>query len=196
MQTMRHRVLETTACLAALLLALAACGGDPAATDQTPPPDGGQTEDGEAEPTETDPDEDEVGGGAIDVCRPLLATSATVGAVFGGVVSAQFDSQTFTEMAGEVRRCMYTLEGASTSFVEVDYLGAADAWPGVREGYDEFRGPLIDVDGIGDEAFHPTGRQHLVVLAGDVVFSVDTFEMEGSEEEVLELARRIAADAQ
>jgi hypothetical protein len=197
--TQRRNIPQPIAVLAVLLLALTACAGDRPVTDEEASPAAGDESDAELtqdDTTEapTSGDDEAIGLGATDVCSPLLATSATVGEVFGGEVSVQLNSVTFSEMAGELHRCTYTLEGGPALFVEVDQLGTADEWSAIRASYDEHRGPLTPVDGIGDEAFHPDGRQHLVVLAEDVVFSVDTFEGSGAEQEVRELAQRIATD--
>ena len=128
-------------------------------------------------------------GGAIsdacDVTEPAVVTG-----VFGG---------TATEEPGIARNCIYNIQGGSVQQVNVYYYGTAAEWDGIRAGYEENRGPLKEVLGVGDKAFNPgdVGQSEIVVLSGDTAFAVGlglgtpSFEATNS---LRELARRIARD--
>jgi hypothetical protein len=163
------------------LVLLAACGGDDASTTTTTTPDGTTL----AEVTTTTG-----GGGFTDVDPCGLATPEMVSAAFGGAASAD-------EPGALPIICNYTIEGGSSASVAVYYYGIAPNWDGIRAGFESNREGTTDVPGIGDAAFYPNdaGPTELVVLAGDVVFSVSAG-FDGSDEvnaDVAELAAAIAA---
>ncbi len=154
-----------------LVLASVACGG-------------GTTTTGAGTETTAAPG----GGGISSACD--LTEPAAVADVFGGTATAE---------PGIARNCIYTLQGGSVKQVMVYYYGKASEWDGIRAGYEENRGPLTNVPGVGDEAFYPgdVGAYEIVVLSGDVVFAVG-LGLELAEPEavvnVKELATRIAQD--
>lgn len=117
-----------------------------------------------------------------------LTDPQTVAAVFGGTVDG--------EKAGPARNCEYAVQGGAASLVNVYYYGPASDWNGIRAGYETNRGPLSQVDGVGDEAFNPgdLGRREIVVKAGDVAFAVGlgAGAAAGAEDKVQALAERIA----
>jgi hypothetical protein len=178
----RHNSLPARS-LAALvgLLLLASCGGDDASTTTTTTSDGTTL----AEVTTTTGD-----GGFTDVDPCGLATPEMVSAAFGGVASAG-------EPGGLPSICNYTIDGGSSSSVAVFYYGTAPNWDGIRSGFEANRDGTTDVAGIGEAAYYPNdaGPTELVVLSGDVVFSVSAGFGESDEvnADVAELATAIAA---
>jgi hypothetical protein len=134
------------------------------------------------------------GGGGGGVSGPCdLTEPAVVAEVFGGTVSG--------EMPEMARNCRYDVVGGVVDVVHVYYYGPASQWSGIRGGYVDNRGPLTDVAGVGDEAFHPgdVGAEEIVVRSGDVVFAVglvigETYG-DDARAKVRELAIRIATDA-
>jgi hypothetical protein len=125
------------------------------------------------------------GGGVAGPCD--LTEPAEVAEVFGGTVGA--------EEPGVARNCNYAVQGSNATTVAVYYYGDRAIWSGMKGGYAANRGPLTDVAGVGDEAFHPgdVGALELVVLAGDVAFAVGIVDGDGTAAQVKELATRIAA---
>lgn len=128
--------------------------------------------------------------GSEDPCA--LATSEMIRGAFGGTVA---DGE-----AGQARNCQFAIEGGSAPVVYVYHYGSADAWDGVRSGFDDNRGGTTDIGGLGDAAYHPgdMGPSELVVSAGGVIFSVSTGSLGGdnqsSDADLLALAQAIAAD--
>jgi hypothetical protein len=94
------------------------------------------------------------------------------------------------------RACSYALEGGIAPTVEVYHFGPASAWDGVKAGYEENRGGVNDVDGVGDAAYNPNdmGPYELVVLSDDVIFAVGVTSSSGPEVEaaIVDLATTIA----
>jgi hypothetical protein len=86
------------------------------------------------------------------------------------------------------------VQGPNATTVAVYYYGDRAIWSGMKSGYADNRGPLTDVAGVGDEAFHPgdVGPLELVVLAGDVAFAVGIVDGTGTAAQVKDLASRIA----
>lgn len=167
---------------------LAACGGssDDGGT-AGPEATAGATGPATAEPA---PGGTDSGGGVSDACD--LTEPDVVASVFGGTGGA--------EEPGIARNCSYALQGGTVDQVEVYYFGPGSQWDGVRQGYDDNRGPLTDVAGLGSEAFQPgdIGELELVVLAGDVIFAVGLgiglSAPDDAGDRLQELAQRIAAD--
>ena len=54
------------------------------------------------------------------------------------------------------------------------HYGPSSQWDGVKSGYEDNRGGVTDVAGIGDEAYQPNdvGPYEIVVRSGDVIFAV------------------------
>jgi hypothetical protein len=90
------------------------------------------------------------------------------------MVATAFGGTSGEGVPGIARNCAYEIEGGATSRVDIYYYGTASEWDGIRAGFEANRGGTTDVPGIGDGAFHPgdAGPTELVVLAGDVVYSV------------------------
>lgn len=121
----------------------------------------------------------------------VLTEPSVVADVFGGTVPG--------EAPGAVRSCEYEVTGGAAETVVVYYYGTHNEWDGIRSGYEDNRGPLTDVSGVGDEAFYPgdAKAEELVVLAGDVAFAVGLGIGDRSADaadKVRELAERIAGD--
>lgn len=137
------------------LTVLVACGDDSSASTATAP--------GTTTPAPTTPATTE-GGGAPGACD--LATADMVAAAFGGTSGEG--------VPGIARNCAYEIDGGSTPRVDIYYYGTADLWDGIRGGFEDNRGGTTDVPGIGEIAFYPNdaGPTELVILAGDVVYSV------------------------
>jgi hypothetical protein len=94
------------------------------------------------------------------------------------------------------RSCSYTLDGGIAPTVEVYHFGSSSGWDGVKAGYEENRGGVTDVDGIGEAAYNPNdmGPYELVVLSDDVIFAVGVTSGSGPEVEaaIVDLAGAIA----
>jgi hypothetical protein len=118
-----------------------------------------------------------------------LVTSEVVAAVFGGA-SASGEP-------GIARNCSFILVDGPAPSVEVFHYGPSSQWDGVKSGYEENRGGVTEVPGIGEEAFHPNdvGPYEIVVRSGDVIFAVAVQSGPGGpdvEAVILELAGAIA----
>ena len=113
-----------------------------------------------------------------------LADAELVGSVFGGTVAEGVE--------GEARDCSFAIEGGSVFSVGVFYYGSADGWDSTRQGFEDNRGGVTDVEGIGDEAFFPGdfGARELVVRSGGEIFSVTVFS--GFEEPTAEVINGVA----
>lgn len=99
-----------------------------------------------------------------------LADAEMVGRFFEGAVAGGVE--------GEFFNCDFEIEGGGPVLtVTVFDYGKADDWGSTRQGFVDNRGGVTDVDGLGDEAFHPndTGAAELVVRADDRIFSVTVF---------------------
>jgi hypothetical protein len=124
---------------------------------------------------------------AEDPCA--LATPEEVAAAFGA-----------TSASGEpgiARNCTFTIEGGLVSTVEVFHYGSSADWAGVKAGYEENRGGVTAVEGVGEEAYQPNdvGPYEIVVRSGDIIFAVAVQTGGGGPEveaAILELAGEIA----
>jgi hypothetical protein len=131
-------------------------------------------------------------GGGDTVSSPCdLADAALVQAYFSGTVSDGVE--------GEARNCEFDIEGGSVVSVSVFHFGSADGWEGTKSGYEDNRGGVTDVAGIGEDAYHPNdvGPAEMVVRAGGEIFAVSVFTTFIDPEEtdvqaVADLAERIA----
>jgi hypothetical protein len=151
-----HPLLFLSGVALLALALLVACGGSDSSTTT-----GG---DGSSVTSSPVADATTGDGGAPDPCD--LATADMVAAAFGGTAS---DGQ-----PGIARNCGYEIDGGATSRVDLYYYGTAGQWDGIRVGFEANRGGTTDLAGIGDIAFYPNdaGPTELVILAGDVVYSV------------------------
>jgi hypothetical protein len=170
----RGRAVGRAAVMLAGILLLAACGAS-----EDPPTQGTG-----ATPGPSTVSDGAAGGGVGGACD--LTEPAEVAEVFGGTVGS--------EEPGIARNCTYAVQGPNGTTVAVYYYGDRAIWSGMKSGYADNRGPLTDVAGVGDEAFHPNdaGPLELVVLAGDVAFAVGIVDGKGTAAQVKELAKRIA----
>jgi hypothetical protein len=128
---------------------------------------------------------------AVDDDPCALVTPETVAEVFGG--------ESATGAPGTARNCTFTIEGGVSPGANVFHYGSADQWDGVKSGYEENRGGVTDVSGVGVEAYQPNdvGPYELVVRTDDVIFAVAVLTGTGSPEieaAIVELAKAIAGD--
>jgi len=183
---MRSRVMLG---LAAALLVVS-CGGTDSTT--TTVSDAAETTvpEAAADPTSTTTDPATTttrGASADDPCA--LVTPEEVAAVFAAA-SASGE-------AGVARNCSFTLVDGLAPSVEVFHYGSSSGWDGIKGGYEDNRGGVTDVAGIGEGAYHPNdvGPYEIVVQSGDVVFAVAVQSGSGGPEvetAILELAGVIA----
>jgi hypothetical protein len=117
-----------------------------------------------------------------------LVTAEVVAAAFGA-------SSASLEPGGG---CSFTIvDGVAPGVGVLDY-GSSSQWDGVKSGFEENRGGVTEVPGIGDEAFYPNDvgpSYELVVRSGDVIFEVLVLTGSGGPEveaAIQELARTIA----
>jgi hypothetical protein len=149
---------------------------------------------------------------SLSLGAALLVLAACGGDGEGGTVSSACDLAdvemvqsvfpgTFAEgVEGQARNCDFALEDGPVFSVSVFHYGSADGWESTRGGFEENRGGVTDVEGIGEAAYFPNdqGARELVVQAGGEIFSVTVFT--GFEEPnanviggVADLSRAIAA---
>ncbi len=110
------------------------------------------------------------GDSAGSISSPCdLADAELVESVFGGTVTEGVE--------GQARNCDFEVQGGPVFSVAVFYYGSADGWDSTRQGFEDNRGGVTDVEGIGDEAFFPSdfGARELVVQSGGEIFSVTVF---------------------
>ena len=89
-------------------------------------------------------------------------------------VASAFAASSASGEAGIARNCSFTIVDGVASSVEVFHYGPSSQWDGVKSGYEDNRGGVTDVAGIGDEAYQPNdvGPYEIVVRSGDVIFAV------------------------
>jgi hypothetical protein len=175
-----------------VMLAVVSCGGD-----------GGATATSVASDTETDAsvattagDDTTTSVGATTTVVEVVATEDPCALATPEQVAEAFGA---TSASGEPlvsRACSYALEAGIAPTVEVYHFGASSGWDGVKAGYEENRGGVTDVDGVGDAAYNPNdmGPYELVVLSDDVIFAVGVTSGSGPEVEaaIVDLATTIA----
>lgn len=167
---------------------LAACGEGAAENGTTADP-GSATSLAEQEATTTGV-VSSTGASVVDGDDPCgLVSAETVAEVFGGTSAAG--------APGPARNCSFTIEAGVAPSVEVFYYGSASDWEGVKAGYEENRGGVTEVAGVGDEAYNPgdVGPYELVVRSGDAIFAVAVQSGGGGpevEEAIVVLAGEIA----
>jgi hypothetical protein len=114
-----------------------------------------------------------------------------------GTVASIFEAASASGEPGIARNCTFTLVDGLVPTVEVFYYGASTDWDGVRAGFEENRGGVTEVPGVGDEAFQPNdvGPYEIVVRYLDIIYSVAVQSGGGGPEveaAILELATAIA----
>ena len=89
-------------------------------------------------------------------------------------MASAFAASSASGEAGIARNCSFTIVDGVASSVEVFHYGSSSQWDGVKSGYEDNRGGVADVAGIGDEAYHPNdvGPYEIVVRSGEVIFAV------------------------
>ena len=125
------------------------------------------------------------------------ATGLECALVPAGTVAAAFDATSASGEPGVARNCTFTLVDGLVPTVEVFHYGSSTDWDGVKAGFEENRGGVTEVPGVGDEAFQPNdvGPYEIVVRYLDIIYSVAVQtgtggpEVEGA---ILELATAIA----
>ena len=153
-----------------LVVAIASCGGEAGTAETsavgTTESGGGVTTTVSAAATTTAADVTTTAAGATTEDPCALATPEQVASAFGAA-SASAE-------AGIARNCSYTLEGGLAPTVEVFHFGSSSQWDGVKAGYEENRGGITDVSGVGEAAYNPNdaGPYELVVRSGYVIFAV------------------------
>jgi hypothetical protein len=100
-----------------------------------------------------------------------LTDREAVAEFFGGTVAEGNE--------GFATNCSYFIDGGDggTQKVDVFDLGPASAWEDIRTQYEESRMGIIEVEGIGDGAFHPVdhGVRDLVFRTSGQVYSIVAF---------------------
>ena len=102
------------------------------------------------------------------------ATGLECALVPAGTVAAAFDATSATGEPGIARNCTFTLVDGLVPTVEVFHYGSSTDWDGVKAGFEENRGGVTEVPGVGDEAFQPNdvGPYEIVVRYLDIIYSV------------------------
>lgn len=103
---------------------------------------------------------------------PCAITDAvTVAEHFGGTVSEGIE--------GFADNCTYGIRGGigGTQKVDVFLVGAAETWESVLARYEETRGGVIEVNEVGEAAFHPVdhGVRDIVFRDGSSIYSIVAF---------------------
>ncbi len=114
-----------------------------------------------------------------------------------GTVATAFDATSASGEPGMSRNCTFTLVDGLVPTVEVFHYGPSTDWDGVKAGFEENRGGVTEVPGVGDEAFQPNdvGPYEIVVKYLDIIYSVAVQTGGGGPEveaAILELATSIA----
>jgi hypothetical protein len=125
------------------------------------------------------------------------STGMECGLVPAGTVAAVFGGASASGEPGVARNCTFTIEGGLVPTVEVFHYGSSADWDGVKAGYEENRGGVTAVEGVGEEAYQPNdvGPYEIVVRSGDIIFAVAVQTGGGGPEveaAILELAGEIA----
>ena len=158
-----------------LVVAVASCGGEAAETSAvgTTESSGGVVTTVSADATTTAADETTMAADATTTAAGATTEDPCALATPEQVASA-FGAASASAEAGIARNCSYTLEGGLAPTVEVFHFGSSSQWDGVKAGYEENRGGITDVSGVGEAAYNPNdaGPYELVVRSGDVIFAV------------------------
>ena len=114
-----------------------------------------------------------------------------------GTVAAIFTAASASGEPGIARNCTFTLVDGLVPTVEVFHYGPSTDWDGVKAGFEENRGGVTEVPGVGDDAFQPNdvGPYEIVVRYLDIIYSVAVQSGGGGPEveaAILELATTIA----
>jgi hypothetical protein len=109
------------------------------------------------------------GDGESSPCE--ITDSEAVRKYFGGTVDNGIE--------GFAENCTYMISGGAGGVQKVDvfYLGPAAEWGEIRTRYEETRMGIIEVEGIGDGAFHPVdhGARDIIFQTGGQIYSIVAF---------------------
>jgi hypothetical protein len=180
---MRRRFLLATV----VALVLVSCGGDGSTTTIA---DGGETTVPDSEPAVTSTI-------SVATSAPETGTDDPCGLVSADVVASIFGSTAASGEPGIARNCHFEIQDGVSRSVEVFHYGSSDQWDGIREGYEDNRGGVTEVPGLGDSAYQPNdvGPYEIVVRSGDTIFAVAVQEGRGGDDveaAIFELATAIA----
>ena len=149
----------------ATVVLLVSCGGSGSTTSTGSPDDG-------ATVPVTDPSSTTIGS-ATSTSGETVADDPCALVAPEDVASA-FAASSASGEAGIARNCSFTIVDGVAASVEVFHYGSSSQWDGVKSGYEDNRGGVTDVPGIGDEAYQPNdvGPYEIVVRSGEVIFAV------------------------
>jgi hypothetical protein len=170
---------------------LVACGGGAAENGTTTDPSSA-TSQAEPETVTT------AGAASTTVASPTGSGDDPCGLVSAETVAEVFGGTSASGAPGPARNCSFTVEGGIAPAVEVFHFGSAADWDGVKAGYEENRGGVTVVSGVGEDAYQPNdvGPYELVVRTDDVIFAVAVQSGGGGpevEEAIVALANEIAS---
>ena len=125
------------------------------------------------------------------------ATGLECALVPAGTVAFIFSAASASGEPGIARNCTFTVVDGLVPTVEVFHYGPSTDWDAVKAGFEENRGGVTEVPGVGDEAFQPNdvGPYEIVVRYLDIIYSVAVQSGAGGPEveaAILELATTIA----
>jgi hypothetical protein len=183
---MRSRIISATAAV----LLLVSCGGSGSTTST------GSVGDDTTVPG-TEPAATSTTAGATTTTSGEASAEDPCALVTPEVVASAFGAASASGAPGVARNCSFTIVDGVAPSVEVFHYGSASQWDGVKSGYEDNRGGVTDVPGIGEEAYQPNdvGPYEIVVRSGDVIFAVAVQSGPGDPEveaALLELAGAIA----
>ena len=149
----------------ATVVLLVSCGGSGSTTSTGSPDDGATVPVTDPSSTTTGPATSTSGETVADDPCALVAPED---------VASAFAASSASGEAGIARNCSFTIVDGVAASVEVFHYGSSSQWDGVKSGYEDNRGGVTDVPGIGDEAYQPNdvGPYEIVVRSGDVIFAV------------------------
>ncbi len=179
-----------------VLLAGVSCGGGAESTT-TSVSDDATTSVGQAESTVTTETTNTTVEATTTSATGTSSTGLECALVPPETVAAAFDATSASGEPGIARNCTFTLVDGLVPTVEVFHYGSSTDWDGVKAGFEENRGGVTEVPGVGDEAFQPNdvGPYEIVVRYLDIIYSVAVQTGSGGPEveaAILELATAIA----
>ena len=179
-----------------VLLAGVSCGGGAESTT-TLVSDDATTSVGQAESTVTTETTNTTVEATTTSATGTSSTGLECALVPPETVAAAFDATSASGEPGIARNCTFTLVDGLVPTVEVFHYGSSTDWDGVKAGFEENRGGVTEVPGVGDEAFQPNdvGPYEIVVRYLDIIYSVAVQTGSGGPEveaAILELATAIA----
>jgi hypothetical protein len=190
---MRSRLFLTMA----VIVTVASCGGDTATTTDTASEGTSAAVETAAPVATTAPDTEATMTAADTAADTGGSTGMECALVPAGTVAAVFGGASASGEPGIARNCTFTIDGGLVPTVEVFHYGSSADWEGVKAGYEENRGGVTAVEGVGEEAYQPNdvGPYEIVVRSGDIIFAVAVQTGGGGPEveaAILELAGEIA----